>query len=321
MSFKIFYILLIFVSAFACQKHIAATQNTDLTNNEGDDSEPVKITPAREFISDKNKEIAIDESFVNQNSLNINSFIIKKIKVKKIYKETSDTAEIIDAVLSKKNKPIARFAGAFYPLGNNMDFGLFPFFGGEKQLIIVDTSNRYERNWILSLTSDYKLLFDSGDYGIYQGDLSRIDFDADGNYEITLTKSEDCGFNFANAFVPSQRIIFKFDADKQKFQPASHKFPAFTLKDIDEKIKRFTEGKEKHFWDLLDITLTYIYAGEEAEAWKFFDDGFSAENWMLDKAENKQQVKKKIKSALCKDTIYEFIERDTGKNGCDRQSF
>ncbi|MEW6213045.1 MAG: hypothetical protein AB1631_32280 [Acidobacteriota bacterium] len=50
---------------------------------------------------------------------------------------------------------------------------------------------------------------------------------------------------------------------------------------------------------MLGVTLSYIYAGREEEAWKFFD-----ENYKLD---DKEDFKSKIKDALSHCPIYRYI--------------
>ena len=305
----IYFFLLIGSAAFGCQIQSVQTQNLAIDNSK--QKEVSKTAQETEIILDKSKEISIEESFVNKDSLQIGEYVIKKVKVKKTDRETPETAKIFDAVLTKNGKQITKFEGVFYPLGNTIDFGLFSFFGNaNKQLIIADTSNRYERNWIVDFSPEYTILFDTAEYGTEN--LRRIDFDDDGIYEIASGKTYDI-FSFSSAYRPSVNVIFQFNSQIGKFLPASHRFSEFTLRDIDDQLKRFNESDKKHFHDVLEITLTYVLAGQEEKAWEFFDKNFTPENWSSGKVENKAEAKEKIQASLNDDPIYKFIKQNSNK--------
>jgi hypothetical protein len=242
---------------------------------------------------------------------------IKKVSVRKKDEIDSPEADIYDAVVSKNGKTIARFEGIYYPLGNEMSFGLYPFLGeSEKQLFILEESNRYDREWIVNLSPKYEVIFDAADFDVISGYLRVIDIDNDGQKEITLYKGNNIGYMFPPKDIPLVRIVFKFDEKTRKYLPASHKFPAFTLKDQEEQIKKFNENKTKKFSKALEIMLTYIYAGKEESAWQLFDNeeiDFTPESVLNAKTESKEQLRVKIKNALNKDPIYKFIKTDLKK--------
>ncbi len=305
----IYLILLIGLTAFGCQIQSVQTQNLSYDNSRKDEVSKPKIDA--ETVSDKNEEISIEENFVDNDSLIFEAYKISRVKVKKTDLETAEKAEIFDALLTKNGKQIAKFEGVFYPAGNQMDFGLFSFLGEKtKQLIIVDTSNRYERDWIVDFSPNYSVLFDTADYGT-QG-LRRIDFDDDGTYEITSVRIYDI-ISFPSAYRPSVNIIFHYDKQAGKFLPASNKFSEFTLKDIDDRLKRFNESDKKYFHDVLEITLTYLLAGQEEKAWDFFDKNFASADLSFEKVENKAETKKKIQASLNNDPIYKFIKQNSNK--------
>lgn len=301
MKSQICFLLLLFTIG-GCQRQSAQPNNSA--------NEVVQPTPEVEVVSDEKQEKFIEENFTGKDVLQLNGFTVKKIKTEKSDPDSTVKAEIFDAVITKNKKLIAEFEGVFYPLGNQIDFGLVSLLNnGSQQLAIVDTSNRYEKSWITDFSDGYKLLFDSGDYEIYRGDLATIDFDDDGIYEITLTKSKDI-FNFPSAFVPKVRIIFQFDEKSQKFLPASHKFAESTLDGINEHIEELKENKKLQFHNVFEITLTYLYAGKESEGWKFFDENFAPSDWSFGKTEDKETAKKKIIEDLASDAIYNFIKTD-----------
>ncbi len=85
MHCRFFYILSISLLALACQNRVVETQRPRLSeDNKSDKAIQTKAVASPELVLDKNKEIDINESFVNQNSLSVNSFVIKKSSGKKI---------------------------------------------------------------------------------------------------------------------------------------------------------------------------------------------------------------------------------------------
>lgn len=302
------YLLLMFLAISGCQKQSAQTESSVQANiSKSEISQP--NSEVNTFVDEKQEKF-IEESFTGEDVLQMNGFTIKKVKTEKTHPDSTVKTEIFDALITKDKKQVAKFEGVFYPLGNQIDFGLVSLLNNNsKQLAVVDTSNRYERSWIADFSDGYKLLFDSGDYEIYRGDLAIIDFDGDGVYEITLTKSKDI-FNFPSVSVPNVRIIFQFDKKSQKFLPANHKFPDFTLDGISEYIKELKENKKMQSHNVLEITLMYIYAGKEIEGWKFYDENFTPSDWSFGEIKDRETAKKKIKDDLAEDAIYKFIKAD-----------
>jgi hypothetical protein len=103
--------------------------------------------------------------------------------------------------------------------------------------------------------------------------------------------------------VPLTNIYFRYDKKTEKFLPANHLHQDFVLRDIDEQRTRINrQDKESQFADVLSVTLQYIYAGEEKQAWEFFDKEYN-----FDDREARRQ---KIKLILLSNPIYKFVRSE-----------
>lgn len=255
------------------------------------------------------KTVYVSKIWTEKDSLEVENFIVKKVshKVKPI---DLIEADVTDAIIQKNGKTLLKLDGVYHGFGNATDFALFPLLGeNQKQLIVSHTVPRGGIHYVIDFSPNPKVIFDSRDFAIGGEDLAIEDVDNDGIYEVLLAKSGDY-FNFVSSEIPYVTIIFQFDKQTQKFLPVNHKLPEFSLWYIDGQIKRFNEGKEKRFSDVLDITLTYLYTGKEKEAWEFFDKNFLSQDWSFGRVENNEEAKEKIKAALDKDPIYKFIKND-----------
>jgi hypothetical protein len=77
---------------------------------------------------------------------------------------------------------------------------------------------------------------------------------------------------------------------------------SFLLKDVEEDIRDLDPNDPAQYWvGGLDITLRYIYAGEERKAWEFYDRTFGP------KAYEKDKMKTKLRRTLMGDRMYRFL--------------
>lgn len=303
---------LIFFTAlfnFSCQQNVESSPALV--------DERVAETPQPISTPEKYEEIDIIEQFSRMEAgnepipLEIGDYKISPVTVKKKFYKDSPEADIYDAILSKKGKTIAKFEGIYYPLGNFMSFGLYPFLNNsEKQLLILEESNRYDRAWIINLSPKFEILFDSADFDVLYGYLGAIDIDKDGVFELSAFGSTNLGFTFSWNNETWTKVIFKYDSKSRKYLPASHIFSEYIFENIDEEIQKFREAENRSFSDFLQIFMGYIYAGKEDAAWKFFDESFSTDKLTFGTDINKANTKEKIISALNKDPIYKFIKAD-----------
>lgn len=264
----------------------------------------VVISPPLE--AEKTPEFS--DFYVKSDSLIYSGHEVRKLS-KKIDVEVRDgLAEVEYAVLVKNGKKLAEFEPLVHPL-NITDFGLFSFFGDEtKQLIVSNTVPRGGRHWIVNLSPKFEILFDSFDYGVGREEVSIIDVNKDGLHEISLSLTEFYSFeNLAPANTPLPEIIFKYDQSERKFLPANHLFQEYALRDVKDRTSRIGDKeKDLQFADVLDVTLIYIYAGQESTAWAFFDNKYNFPD--------KEELKSKIKQVLKDEPVYKFISRQKAKN-------
>jgi hypothetical protein len=250
----------------------------------------------------------IENIFVARDSLSYNGYDVFKLRKKVKYeyppgmKSPPDLIEVSYAILKKNGKVLAKFEGIYFGLGNATDFGLFSFLGGEaKQLAVSQTIPRGGRHWVVDLSSDGRVIFDSGDYGVGREEFGVMDIDKDGVYEISLPVTEFYMFeNMSMAETPLPEIIFKYDLRARKYFPANPAFQDYALKGIEDEIRRLNPDDEREYLSRrLDIVLRYIYAGKEQEAWSFFEREY--------RLPDKEAMKSKIKAVLKDEGVYKHL--------------
>lgn len=269
------------------------------------------ITPELQNTTNSSSSIEepkqIDSIFVDKESLTYNGYDVVKLKknVKLEYppdmKSKPFSVEVSYAVLRKGNKVVNTFDGVYFGAGNATDFGLFPFLGKEtKQLAVSQTIPRGGRHWVVDLSADARVIFDSGNYGVGREEFYVIDIDKDGVYEISLPITEFYMFeNMSMSETPLPTIIFKYNEKARKYFPANPMFQDYLLAGIENQIKQLNTNESSYLSDRLDIVLRYVYAGKEEEAWTFFDKEY--------KLPNKEEIKSKIKSVLKDESAYKYI--------------
>lgn len=298
-------ILLSILFFTSCETKSVNSQKVENTVNENN-SIPVSN-------ESEDKAVYMSDISAEEDSLEYKGFVIKKA-VRKVKPKDLTEAEITDAVIQKNGKTLAKLDGIYYGIGNATDFALFSLLGeDEKQLIVSHTIPRDGIHYIVDFSPNPKIIFASPDFHIGGEDFGIEDIDSDGIYEISLAKPGDY-FNFASSDIPYVRIIFQYDKQARKFLPVNHKLTKLIQEDIDNQIKSFNETKEKRFSDILEISLTYLYAGKEKEAWEFYDKNFAPQDWSFGKVEDKEEAKEKIKDALADEALYKFIKKDLERN-------
>ncbi len=292
---KIIYILL--PAIFLCNSCETKSVNSQQVENTNTKSTEVKK---------QNEIVPLSEHFTSQDSLAYNGFVVKKAFHKLKPKDLPE-AEIVDLVIQKNGRILLKFDGIYYPLGNDLDFGLFSFLGSdEKQLAVSDTIPRGGVHYVVSLFPQPKVLFASSDWNIGREEFDVIDLNNDGIYEISLIAVFDEFEKLPKSDVPFTNIYFRYDITTEKFLPANHLNRDFALRDIDEQKAQINrQDKESQFADVLAVTLEYIYAGEEKQAWKFFDKEYDFDD--------REARKQKIKSILLSDPIYKFVRSELQK--------
>jgi hypothetical protein len=253
------------------------------------------------------EEILMSDIFTEEESLSYNGFKIAKIEKRKRLKgklqALSYSQELSYAVIKKNGKVLAEFEGIHGGLMNATDIGLFPFLGGKtKQLIISQTLPRTGRHWIVELTANPKVLFDSGDYEVGREEVWTVELDGDGVYEIWLYVT-----TFYNEFdqlsvmrTPLPKMVFRYDKRAGRYLPANHRYRDYLLKDLEPGISNLpTTVGEQYLASRLNVLLRLLYTGKEKEGWEFFDKAYTLPD--------ADKIKAKVKEVLRNAPAYKFI--------------
>jgi hypothetical protein len=253
------------------------------------------------------KEILLSDIFTKEESLSYNGFKIAKIE--KRLKGKSHALpypqDLSYAVVKKNGKVLAKFDGSTIEPENLTDIGLFPLLGSKtKQLIISQTVPRGGRHWIVELNANPRVLFDSEDYEVGREEVSAVDLDSDGVYEITLLVTSFYGaFNQLSVMnTPLPTVVFRYDSQVGKYLPANHRYRDYLLKDIETEISALPSADGERFLaSRLNGLLRFLYAGKEKEGWEFFDKAYT----LPDADKIKGIVKKELQQA----PAYKFIRK------------
>ncbi len=213
--------------------------------------------------------------------------------------ETVRNLEVSYAGLMKNNRRLLKFDGVYFVAGNSTEFGLFSLLGNSSQQFIVSqTVPRTGRHWVVSVTPEVRVLFDSSDYGVFREEFYVIDLDKDGIYEISLpaTAFYTMQDKMYIGEIPLPEIIFKYDPKTRKYLPANYLFPDYALRDIQSDIERLSGEDSNYLSTRLDILLRYVYARKEQEGWAFFEREY--------KRPDKKEIKARIISVLKHARVY-----------------
>jgi hypothetical protein len=255
------------------------------------------------------EEILMSDIFTEEESLSYNGFKIAKIEKRKRLnrklQELSYSQELSNAVIKKNGKVLAEFEGIHGGLMNATGIGLFPLLGGKtKQLIISQTLPRTGRHWIVELAANPKVLFDSGDYEVGREEVSAVDIDSDGIYEIWMYVTSFYGaFDQLSVMrTPLPILIFRYDRRAGRYLPANHRYRDYLLKDLETGISALPTGVgEQYLAPRLNVLLRLLYAGKEKEGWEFFDKAYT----LPDAGKIKAIVKRELQKA----PAYKYIRK------------
>lgn len=251
----------------------------------------------------------VSDFFIDGDRLLYRGYELVKLK-KKVREEyppaMKSRPQMIDvsyAVLKKNGRTLATFDGVTFSLGNTNEFGLFPFLGGEtKHLLISQTIPRGGRHWIVSVSPDFRIIYDGGAYGLGREEMAVLDLDNDGVYEITQELTRFVFFaGITRGATHLVDIAFKYDEKAKEYLPASHVFQDYTLSSVKDKSVLDRRDERTLAFDVLRFMLPYIYAGKRDEAWEFYEREYTFPD--------KKELKAKVMAALEADAVYKFIYR------------
>jgi hypothetical protein len=223
------------------------------------------------------EEILMSDIFTREKSLSYKGFKIATIAKPK--RSKSHLQGLSYVVIKKNERVLAKFGGPIDDPLAATDIGLFPLLGGKsKQLIISQTVPRGGRHWIVELTANPKVLFDSGDFEVGREEVWTVDLDGDGVYEIWLFVTSFYGaFNQLSVMAtPLPKMVFRYDKREGRYLPANHRYRDYLLKGIETEISNLpTAVGERYLASRLNVLLRLLYAGKEKEGWEFFDNAYT----------------------------------------------
>ena len=282
-------------------------------------AQTVSLDNANKSVESKKSENSIlyfDEIYIDEDSLAYGAYQVEKRSKTLWLKEAETNAEVTYVVLKRNGKTSATFEGIHYPLGNDARFGLFSVLGKEsKQLIIEQEAHREWQHWVVDLSPNAKVIYDSGDYPVGHS-LRAIDIDQDGKYELIQSLLSFWFWGrFSNVDSPFIEVIFVYNPTLQKYIPANPQFQEFALRNIVDDIRKAKEikadsnqpGQDKgKFGAVLKVVLTYLYTGKEQEAWSFYESDYNLPD--------KKEMKVEIQKALGRDAVYKALKNNDATN-------
>ena len=271
-------------------------------------TDAVEAPPAQNHISEM--EEPQQPIFGGDDQLFHHGYDVKRVDGKAPYsrieesgKSSTEMVDVSYAVVRQNGRTIAKFDGVHYPLGNLTDFGLFGLLGNKsEQLLVSLTVPRGGRHWVVSLDPTLRVLFDSDDYGVGREEFFVVDIEKDRVYEIVLpvTAFYEMQDKMYIGEIPLPEIIFKYDAAEERYFPANHLYPEYSLRHLDAKFKSLPEDpRDNYLSKRLSILLTYVYAGKEQEGWAFFDEYY--------RLPDKEEMKTRIRTVLRDEGVYKYL--------------
>jgi hypothetical protein len=212
-------------------------------------------------------------------------------------------------IVRRGAKTVAKFDGDIYfALGNGAEGGLFPLLNnGSKQLILSQDIFRTGMQWVVDFSKGFRVIFDGKEFNVGRetGDLTISDLDGDRIHEITVPITTFYGFQgwrLSTSETPLPAIIFKYDSRLRKYLPANPLFAHCLLPGIrkDEAFAR-TIDQSKQLGTLMSVVLDYIFIGDEAQGWKFFEETCSLPD--------KKQIRTDMEKELGNHPVYRYIHQ------------
>ena len=219
------------------------------------------------------------------------------------------------ATIRKKGRTIATLRNGGFGKESTR-FGLFSLLGGaSKQLVILQYTGGAHCCWtyrIYDFHPNLRVIFDDENYGLdYLGyELLPRDIDGDGKFELIQSVMTFDYFHMSHASSVFPVAVFSYNEKSRTYVPANQRFSAYVLEGLENDLKALEStsrnvnaadvgNKEEYLSAVLRVLLKKIYAGDEADAWRFFDTEYR----LSDKTEFKSDIRK----ALRHDPIYRSL--------------
>ena len=256
----------------------------------------------------------LDLELIDADRLAYHGYLVKRLyKIVKVdnwqnWRERAKSLEVSYAALVHNGKVLTRFDdGVYHPIGNSTNFGLFSLLGVHtKQLLVAQSIWRSSSYWLVNLAADSQVIYRSQEWSISTEPIRAVDADHDGVDEILQHVPAFYALQdkLAISQIPLPEVIFKYDAQAAKYLPANTLHKDYLLRDIEES-KRISEPSKtnfQHLADVLNVTLRFVYAGEEKEGWLFYDRVYQLPD--------KEEVRVRVLALLKDEPVYQFIYKN-----------
>lgn len=257
---------------------------------------------ARDLIPPREEPRQLIDIFTDEHTLSYKGYEIRKL-TEKVDDEGKLDLEVSYAVLMKNKRRLLKFAGVYFGMGNDTEFGLFDLLGQDaEQIIVSQTVPRGGRHWVVSVSPEVRVLFDSWDYGAGREEFYVIDIDKDGVYEIVLPVTAFYAMQDKMYIgeIPLPEIIFKYDAKARRYLPANDRFADYALHGIERDIEKLrSEDDSNYLSRRLRILLRYLYARKQREGWSFFARAYQRSD--------RKRIVARIRSVLKDDPVYNYL--------------
>jgi hypothetical protein len=218
----------------------------------------------------------------------------------------------------RKNGKVLNAIEANYARDNWLVFGLFNFLGGKDEQLVVHTYSGgahccYDYR-IYDLDPGFRKIYDStpldsaNDIG---NELFPVDINKDGVFEFRRDVMAFDYFHAGHADAVFPPAIFEYDKRRGQYRLANRKFGKFVISEQEQNLRHLeTERKkspsESEEMRLLNeryivrsVFLSLVYAGREAEAWKYLDEN--------NNFDHKEEYRKDVEDQLISDVTYRSI--------------
>ncbi|HKS28932.1 MAG TPA: hypothetical protein VJS44_13990 [Pyrinomonadaceae bacterium] len=249
-----------------------------------------------------------DDIFTKDDRLSYRGYVIEK---------SQDRGEDSwSASLKKGSREVAKFASGWNREWTN--FGLFPFISREPRQLVVEQysggAHCCYSYWIYELDAQApRLLFDSGKYGT-GNQLMHLDVDSDGVVELTHSVMAFDYFHMSHASSVFPQAVFAYDKKAGEYRPANARFSQVVLSTMEDDLKELEALKargnpdndeiysERYFSAVLQVTLNYIYAGQQEKGWQFFNREYRTHEGI-----SREKMRAEIEETLRGEPVYKYI--------------
>jgi hypothetical protein len=165
---------------------------------------------------------------------------------------------------------------------------------------------------ILELSDEVHVLFNSANYGDLGYEARFCDFDQDSAFVLTeLIIGFDYFGRLCHAQSPFSSAFFTYDPRAQQYVVANRVYAHHLLDSMPSATARvrtfadttdfstYSDAGGEYLELVLSVVIDYVYAGEKAKGWDFFDKWY--------RLPDKQEIRARIQDVFNSSTIYQII--------------